>query len=72
MRRDRLGRRIGRNWWREYVTDAWRCADHAWWLAMEDATSLWATEMAEWAETHPRPTLKGFMIGLAQREELAA
>lgn len=34
-RRDRLGRRIGRNWWREYVTNAYRDArDH--WLVQFD------------------------------------
>lgn len=25
----------GRHWWRELVTDAWRAADHAWWLHRE-------------------------------------
>lgn len=29
-RRDKLGRRIGRNWWREYVTGLHRDARDAW------------------------------------------
>lgn len=65
MRRDRLGRRIGRNAWREYVTEAWRMADHAWWLACEAEAIGYATEIAEYAEAHPRPTLKAFLVGLA-------
>lgn len=65
MRRDRLGRRIGRNLWREHITDAWRAADHAWWLARENVAYGYATESAEYAQDHPRPTLKAFMIGLA-------
>ena len=30
MRRDRRGRRIGHNWWREYVTGLYRDARDAW------------------------------------------
>lgn len=29
-RRDKLGRVIGYNWWREYITDLWFWADQAW------------------------------------------
>jgi len=65
VRRDRLGRRIGRNLWREYVTDCWRAADHAWWLACESEAIGYATEIAEYREAHPRPTLKAFMVALA-------
>lgn len=65
MRRDRLGRRIGRNLWREYVTDAWRAADHAWWLDREAVAIGYATEMAEYQADHPRPTLRAFMVALA-------
>lgn len=64
-RRDRRGRRIGRNWWREYVTDLWRMADHAWWLDREAVALGYAAEMAEYEASHPRPTLKGFMLELA-------
>lgn len=78
VRRDRLGRRIGRNAWREYVMDALSAADHAWWLDREAVAIGYATEMAEYAEEHPRPTLKAFLVGLApswhgpRAEEIAA
>lgn len=64
-RHDRRGRRIGRNRWRELVVDAWRCADHAWWLRCEAATSLWASEVADFKREDPRPTLKSAMVTLA-------
>lgn len=65
MRRDRRGRRIGHNWWREYVWNVWHAADHAWWLAAEDVTMLYATELADYRREHPRPTFKDCLIGLA-------
>lgn len=61
IRRDRLGRRIGRNRWREYVTDSWRCADHAWWLEAEATAIGYATELEEFRQEHPRPQLGRFM-----------
>jgi len=64
-RRDRLGRRIGRNWWRDLICDQFYAADHAWWLAREATALGYATEEAEYADQHPRPTLKGFMLALA-------
>ena len=53
-----------RHWWRELVTESWRCADLAWWSAMEDATSLYATEVAEYKAAHPRPLLRDHMVAL--------
>lgn len=64
-RRDRRGRRIGRNPWREYITEAWRCADHAWWLQAEAEAIGYATELAEFRAAHPRPQLGAFMVELA-------
>lgn len=64
-RRDRLGRRIGRNAWRDFICDAWSSADHAWWLACENVAYGYATEIREYAEAHPRPQLKDFMVQLA-------
>lgn len=61
-RRDKRGRRIGRNWWREWNTDLLHCADHAWWLAREAVAVGYATEEREYADQHPRPTLKAFLI----------
>ena len=61
-RRDRLGRRIGRNWWREYNCETLLDASLAWETACEQATSGYATEVAEFALINPRPTLKDFLI----------
>lgn len=55
----------GRHWWREMVTDAWRCADHAWQLQREAVAIGYATEEREFADHHPRPTLAGFMHALS-------
>ena len=66
IRRDKLGRRIGRNWWREMVVQTWRDAYDAW-CAEAEATALgYETELAEFKLTHPTPTLKATMIGLAR------
>lgn len=72
MRRDRIGRRIGRNWWRETVTEAWRSADHAWWLAREAACNGWHTEQTEWTADNPRPRLGDFMVALSYGERIAS
>lgn len=55
----------GRHWWREYVVDAWRSADHAWWLRREAEAIGYATEMREFAELNPRPQLRDFMRHLS-------
>jgi hypothetical protein len=65
MRRDRLGRRIGRNLWREYIVGEWSSADHAWWLHREAVAIGYETEQREFAEANPRPTLRAFMEMLA-------
>lgn len=64
MRRDRLGRRIGRNWWREHIVDMLRCADHAWYLEAEAFSGGNATELAEFRELKPRPQLKAYLVQL--------
>lgn len=61
-RRDKNGRRVGYNWWREFNVEAFRCADHAWWLAREEICYGYETEEREFLETHPRPTLKQLLI----------
>lgn len=53
------------HWWREYVTDAYRSARHAWWLDMEATTSLWPSEVADYVRDHPAPTFKRFLVGLS-------
>lgn len=62
MRRDSLGRRIGYNWWREYNCTLLLDAALVWEAQAEAETNGWATEMAEFLETHPRPTLKQYLI----------
>jgi hypothetical protein len=62
---DKRGRRIGRNWWREYIVDLWFCADQAWWRECEQVAVGYETETQEFTLTHPRPTLKIFMMGMA-------
>lgn len=65
LRRDKLGRRIGRNWWREFVMDHLTSAAHAWELNAEAASNGWRAELEDYRATHPRPQLKAFLIGLA-------
>ena len=72
MKRDKRGRRIGRNWWREYVTDAWLSARHAWEAAREEACNGWATEISEWTLDNPAPRLGDFMQHLARSNERIA
>ncbi len=57
--------RVGRHWWREFVTDAWRSADYAWWLERESTAIGYPTEMREFAEQRPRPRLRDFMVHLS-------
>lgn len=54
-----------RHVWRETITEAFYCADHAWWLLREEVALGYPTEMREFAERHPRPQLKWFMIHLS-------
>jgi hypothetical protein len=65
IRRDKRGRRIGHNWWRELIVSSWSAADHAWWLHREAVAIGYETEEAEFAAEYPRPTLKAFMVSLA-------
>jgi hypothetical protein len=64
-RRDKRGRVIGYNWWREWIVDQWFYADHAWSLTRESVALGYETEEQLYNEEHPRPTLKSFMVGLA-------
>lgn len=64
---DRRPRRepTGRHWWRELVTDTFRCADEAWQARREAVAIGYATEEREFAQQHPRPTLGAAMVALA-------
>lgn len=63
-RRDSLGRRIGKNWWREWIMDHLTAARQAWDLEAEAQSNGWVTELAEFKELHPMPQLRVFLVGL--------
>lgn len=65
MRVDRRGRRIGANPWREYVMDVYSPARTAWEMRAEIESKGYDTELAEYRELHPGPTLKATLVGLA-------
>ena len=54
-----------RHWWRDLVTEAWSCADHAWQLHREQVAIGYDTEEREFAAEHPRPKLRDFMVHLS-------
>lgn len=73
---DKRGRRIGRNWWREYNMEIWRSAHDAWVQRREsDAPAFDAAGAAnsgvccyqlddrEYRELYPEPTLKEILVG---------
>jgi hypothetical protein len=64
-RLDKLGRRIGYNWWRELIISSFIFADLVWSSKQEDDTFGYETEKREFAHSNPRPTLKSFMIYFA-------
>ena len=72
MRRDRIGRRIGHNWWREHVWEQWHCAYHAWWLQAEAVALGYDAELREYKLVHPTPTFKQFLVELSGQLEEAA
>lgn len=61
-RNDKRGRRIGYNWWRELNCSLLLDASLVWERDAEQATSAYDTEMGAYAEQHPRPTLKRFLL----------
>lgn len=87
-RRDNLGRRIGRNWWREYVTGVYRDARDQWLVQFEQTNYSYRPgiiarerrlerrggrrEVTDWLEDHPAPTFRQFLEGLAQEARDAA
>lgn len=62
VRRDKRGRRIGRNWWREMNCEVLLDATLTWDRQCEAVAYGYATETAEYAELNPRPTLKAFLL----------
>lgn len=69
MRLDKLGRRVGYNWWRDLIVSSWIVADTAWRQDLEVCTKGYSAEEEQHKETYPRPTLKLFMIGLKHKGE---
>jgi hypothetical protein len=64
-RRDKRGRRIGRNWWREMNWDLWFYATTVWHSACEAVAFGYETETAEYTADHPLPTFKSFLLANA-------
>lgn len=75
VRRDKRGRRIGRNWWRTYNCDLLLDAALAWERQAEEVAIGYDTELQEYAAQHPRPNLKEFLLrnkGMSHSSEVAA
>lgn len=64
-RRRKDGTLAARNPWHEHLMSIYSCAAHAWWLLMEETTSMYATEVREFKQHTPPPRLKDFMVELA-------
>lgn len=79
VRRDRRGRRIGHNWWREYNCAILAEAEAVWQALKESGEAIMTTSVAgaeyttgyyqlseaEYRQIRPRPTLKSFLIANA-------
>lgn len=61
-RLDRRGRRIGRNWWREYNCMLLLDATLTWERDCESVALGYRTETLEYEALHPRPNLKAFLL----------
>jgi hypothetical protein len=68
-RRDKRGRRIGYNWWREYNCSLLLDATLTWERDCEAVAIGYDTETAEYAQHTPRPTLKAFLLANAGMNE---
>lgn len=62
MRRDKLGRRIGRNWWREFIMDTYYAARANWERGLEATAIGYPREEREYREKYPPPRLKDLLI----------
>lgn len=79
IRRDKRGRKIGYNWWREMNVDQFRSADLAWFALRESGqpihtdavpgadydTAYYQLSDAEFKSIHPRLTFKDCLIANA-------
>lgn len=64
-RRDKRGRRIGYNWWREYNRSLLFDATLDWERRRDEVCLGYDTEEAEYAQAIPSPNLKNFLIANA-------
>jgi hypothetical protein len=85
-RRDKRGRRIGRNWWREYINDLLLCEEIAWQARRESGMAIHTDQIAgadydtgyyqltegDYRSLHPRPTLKALLVGHAGTSQISA
>lgn len=51
-----------RGWWQQQVLDAYYSAREQWLAAREQFSNGFDAEMTEFAERHPRPLFKNFLI----------
>lgn len=65
VRRDSRGRKIGYNWWREFICDQLFFASAAWERQAEEAAIGYDTEIEIYARENPRPNLKDLLISNA-------
>ena len=59
------------HWWRDLITNQQRLAMAAWEADAEAESLGYPTELEEYAATHPRPTLQGFMVANARPDRHA-
>lgn len=59
---DKRGRRIGRNWWREYNCSLLLDATLTWERDCEELAIGYGYEIEEYAASVPRPNLKDFLV----------
>ena len=80
-RRDKRGRRIGYNWWREYTCSIYHPARTQWEVDFEDTYYSYypgiieverrrerrggRREVTDWLEDNPPPTLKAYLLANA-------
>lgn len=61
-RRDKRGRRIGYNWWREYNCDLLLDATLDWERRRDEVCVGYETEEREYRAANPVPNLKAFLL----------
>ena len=65
-RRRKDGAWARENHWHTYLMTAYSDAAWRWWQVAEETTYLYEAELETYAEEHPRPLLKDFMVRLGR------